>query len=341
MTTRGGSTTVSESFTTERKLSPILANYEKVKRYAGNFEQRLFTDELPVDALFGPNTANIPRRHLKYLDETKPMNREGSTTVAGVPCVYLVTRKPGRKKARRNEQEAQEKSKGIAELRKMVVEAQRETLNWSSSSLEYEEETEEKSENTSRHPSNRVKNLQSFYGSKSTIDKNQQRSIKIFTSKKEIDRMRSTLGRVQPRPEAEPKRQKPSNASVSRNLNDDEDVLSSIKLKWEPSELLKLFDKVGLGSLTANTEERIAKSLKNLERDCKKYCDELSSDTDEESPDDYSMINKKKKEAPLKQLDPASKFLTKFSKIVGKKEVDGANITKVMIDEVIPSTSPA
>eukprot|EP00826_Nyctotherus_ovalis_P056146 TRINITY_DN7529_c0_g1_i4.p1 TRINITY_DN7529_c0_g1~~TRINITY_DN7529_c0_g1_i4.p1 ORF type:complete len:242 (+),score=100.58 TRINITY_DN7529_c0_g1_i4:182-907(+) len=148
-----------------------------------------------------------------------------------------------------------------------------------------------------------------------------------------MDRMRSTLGKMQPRPDTETKRQKSSNASVSRNLNDDEDVLSSIELKWQPSELLTLFEKVGLGSLTAPTEERIAKSLKNLERECKKYCDELSSDTDEEQPEDYSIIGKKKKEAPLKQLDPASKFLTKFSKIVGKKEVDGANITKAMIDE--------
>eukprot|EP00826_Nyctotherus_ovalis_P056147 TRINITY_DN7529_c0_g1_i6.p2 TRINITY_DN7529_c0_g1~~TRINITY_DN7529_c0_g1_i6.p2 ORF type:complete len:157 (+),score=48.87 TRINITY_DN7529_c0_g1_i6:182-652(+) len=152
-----------------------------------------------------------------------------------------------------------------------------------------------------------------------------------------MDRMRSTLGKMQPRPDTETKRQKSSNASVSRNLNDDEDVLSSIELKWQPSELLTLFEKVGLGSLTAPTEERIAKSLKNLERECKKYCDELSSDTDEEQPEDYSIIGKKKKEAPLKQLDPASKFLTKFSKIVGKKEVDGANITKAMIDEVIVS----
>jgi len=337
MTIRGETPTrYSESSISKRRLSPILANYEKVKKHATDFEQRLFMDELPVDALFGPNTANIPRRHLKYFDETRPISKEGSTTTKGVPCVYLVTRKPGRKKKKKSEQEVAEKSRGALELKRMIKEVQRETLNWSSSSLECDEE-EEEAEDRSEASSMQVKTFRSaHYAGQTPTDKNHQRSIKIFTSRKEADRIKATMSRIQRQPESETKKQQRSlsRADSSRSIRRDEGIMNSVKLKWDPSMLLTLFEKVGLRPLTEKTEEKIKISLKRIERESKKYCEELSSDTDD-GDGEYSIIKKEKKKPPIEQLKPPSEFLTKFSKIVEKKDGDGAGLTRIMIDEVI------
>ncbi len=255
---------------------PLVEHCDEIALLRSQLQRKLFDGDIPVDLIFGPDTLDIPKRIVKFLSHPNPKNLNDEQD-----CVYLVSKKLGRKERRRQEMlKRQEETKKAEERQKIIPDEEMDIANFSSSSLEFEEENIGRRNSSLNTSTLSRSNLMSFKqrralmkSARMSVDKHQRRAAKIFTRRQEKSHNDASSSDVSSAGYAvEPRRT--DRERVHEYAEDRADFLESIQTNWQAGDLATVLSRLDFEKSSAAKRDNIS-SLKSV---CDALLDQLFKD---------------------------------------------------------------